>query len=77
METQEMKTTTFSNMKDEFIGEAGTPRDEYELPMEIPERIIKAARRDRLLTQEQLGKPIGVRKAQISKLENEFVKLAK
>ena len=32
--------------------------------------MIKAARKERHLTQEQLGKLIGVRKAQISKLES-------
>ena len=32
--------------------------------------MIKKARKDRNLTQEQLGKLIGVQKAQISKLEN-------
>lgn len=73
MGTKEMKTTKFSEMKDEFIGEVGTPeRDEYEyeLRMEVLGRMIKAARKERHLTQEQLGKLIGVRKAQISKLES-------
>ncbi|HLS30926.1 MAG TPA: helix-turn-helix transcriptional regulator [Flavobacteriaceae bacterium] len=73
MRTKEMKTSTLAEMKDEFIGEIGTPeRDEYEyeLRMEVLGRMIKAARKERDLTQEELGKLIGVKKAQISKLEN-------
>jgi transcriptional regulator with XRE-family HTH domain len=37
--------------------------------MDVLGRMIKAARQERNLTQEELGKLIGVRKAQISKLE--------
>lgn len=73
MTTKEMKTFTLAEMKDEFIGKVGTQeRDEYEyeLRMEVLGRMIKAARKERHLTQEELGKLVGVRKAQISKLEN-------
>jgi DNA-binding XRE family transcriptional regulator len=73
MGTKEMKTSTLVEMKDEFIGKVGTrERDEYEyeLRMEVLGRMIKAARKERHLTQEELGKLIGVRKAQISKLES-------
>jgi len=73
MATKKMKTSTLAEMKDEFIGKVGTPeRDEYEyeLRMEVLGRMIKAARKERHLTQEELGKLIGVRKAQISKLES-------
>lgn len=68
-----LKTTTLAEMKDEFIGKVGTPdRDEYEydLRMEVVGRMIKAARKERHLTQEELGKLVGVGKAQISKLES-------
>lgn len=68
-----MKTFTLSDMKDELIGKVGAPeRDEYEyeLQMEVLGRMIKAARKERHLTQEELGKLIGVGKAQISKLES-------
>lgn len=41
--------------------------DSYWLP---PREAIKQARKDRNLTQEQLGLLVGVKKAQISKLEN-------
>jgi len=73
MAPKKMKTSTLAEMKDEFIGELGTPeRDEYEyeLRMEVLGRMIKTARKQRHLTQEELGKLIGVNKAQISKLEN-------
>jgi len=73
MASKEMKTSTLAEMKDEFIGKVGTQeRDEYEyeLRMEILGRMIRAARKERHLTQEDLGKLIGVRKAQISKLES-------
>jgi DNA-binding XRE family transcriptional regulator len=73
METKGMKTTTLAEMKDEFIGKVGTQeRDEYEyeLRMDVLGRMIKSARKERHLTQEELGKLIGVKKAQISKLES-------
>lgn len=67
-----MKSYSLDEMKDKYIGEAGTPerdRYEYELRMDILGRMIKTARHERNLTQEQLGKLVGVRKSQISKLE--------
>lgn len=73
MATKEIKTSTLAEMKDEFIGKVCTPeRDEYEyeLRMEVLGKMIKAARKERHLTQEELGKLIGVKKAQISKLES-------
>jgi transcriptional regulator with XRE-family HTH domain len=60
-------------MKNQFIGKVGTTeRDnyEYELNMDILSHMIKKARQERNLTQEQLGKLVGVQKAQISKLES-------
>ena len=60
-------------MKDKYLGKAGTPeRDnyEYELRMDVLGRMIKVARQERNLTQEELGKLVGVQKAQISKLES-------
>lgn len=68
-----MKTYTLAEMKDKYIGKVGTKeRDEYEyeLRMDILGKMIKAARQERNLTQEELGKLIGVQKAQISKLES-------
>jgi HTH-type transcriptional regulator/antitoxin HipB len=68
-----MKTYTIAEMKDKYIGKVGTKKREeyeYELRMEVLGKMIKAARQERNLTQAQLGKLVGVQKAQISKLEN-------
>jgi DNA-binding XRE family transcriptional regulator len=68
-----MKSSSLAEMKDKYIGKVGTEeRDnyEYELNMDVLSRMIKQARQERNLTQEQLGKLIGVQKAQISKLES-------
>jgi DNA-binding XRE family transcriptional regulator len=73
MASKKIKTYTLSEMKDKHIGKVGTQeRDdyEYELRMDVIGRMIKTARQERELTQEQLGKLIGVQKAQISKLES-------
>ena len=73
METKEIKTQTLSEMKDKYIGNTGTKeRDmyEYELRMDVLGKMIKSARQERHLTQEELGQLIGVQKAQISKLES-------
>lgn len=68
-----MRKASLSEMKDKYIGKEGTPeRDsyEYELKMEVLGKMIKAARKERNMTQEQLGNLIGVKKSQISKLES-------
>jgi HTH-type transcriptional regulator/antitoxin HipB len=68
-----MKLYTMDQIKDEFIGKRGTiKREKYEqeLQMELLGDMIKHVRLERNLTQDQLGKLIGVQKAQISKLEN-------
>jgi transcriptional regulator with XRE-family HTH domain len=60
-------------MKDKYIGEKGTVKREnyeYELRMDVLGRMIKTARQERNLTQEQLGLLVGVKKSQISKLES-------
>lgn len=70
---KKMNVRTLAQMKDKYIGKVGTKaRDEYEyeLRMDILGRMIKAARQERNLTQEALGKLVGVQKAQISKLES-------
>jgi DNA-binding XRE family transcriptional regulator len=72
MAANEIKSLSLAEMKDKYIGEPGTAdRDEYEyeLRMDVLGRMIKQARQHRNLTQEQLGKLIGVQRAQISKLE--------
>ncbi len=73
MAAKEIKTKSLSEMKDKYIGKPGTQeRDEYEyeLRMDVLGKMIKTARQERHMTQEELGKLIGVQKAQISKLEN-------
>lgn len=67
-----MKMMTLDQMKDKDIGKIGTTeRDKYEfdLRMEVLGDMIKSVRKERNLTQEQLGELIGVQKSQISKLE--------
>jgi DNA-binding XRE family transcriptional regulator len=73
MAKKKMKTYSLSEMKDKYVGKLGTrEREEYEyqLRMDILGRMIKTTRKERNLTQEELGKLVGVKKAQISKLEN-------
>ncbi|MBL7731284.1 MAG: helix-turn-helix transcriptional regulator [Chitinophagaceae bacterium] len=68
-----LKSFSLDEMKDRYVGKKGTKvRDqyEYELRMDVLGKMIKIARQQRKLTQEQLGELIGVQKAQISKLES-------
>ena len=68
-----MKTYSFDEVKDKYIGKIGTEeRDQYEneLRLDLIGHAIKKARKERNLTQEELGKIVGVQKAQISKIEN-------
>ena len=68
-----MKTYTLNQVQDQLIGEIGTSeRDlfEYELQMDLIGKAIKETRKERNLTQEELGKLVGVQKAQISRLES-------
>ena len=68
-----MKTYSFDEVKDKYIGKKGTAeRDTYEkeLRLDLIGEAIKQARKERKMTQTQLGELIGVKKAQISKIEN-------
>ena len=70
---KKFKTKSLDEIKDKYIGKAGTPnRDQFEfdLKLDVIGEIIKATRLDMNLTQDQLGRLIGVQKAQISKIEN-------
>ena len=73
METKgKIKMMSLDQMKDMHLGKKGTTvRDEYEmeLKVEILGEMIKTVRKENHLTQEQLGKLVGVNKSQISKLE--------
>lgn len=68
-----MKTTSLDQLIDKHIGTKGTPkRDQFEneLRLDLLGEAIKKARKERNLTQTQLGELVGVQKAQISKIEN-------
>ncbi len=68
-----MKSYTLDQAENLLIGKKGTEvRDEYEfeLKLELIGDMIKTARKKRNLTQEQLGEMVGVKKSQISRLEN-------
>lgn len=68
-----MNTYTLDEVQNSLIGKLGTPerdRFEYELQIDLIGKAIKQTRKERHLTQEELGKLIGVQKAQISRLEN-------
>jgi len=73
MKTNKLKLYSLDDITDKYIGKPGTPkRDafEYELRLDIIGEAIKQARKERHLTQEELGRLVGVKKAQISKIEN-------
>jgi len=68
-----MKTYKLEELTDKYIGKSGTKeREEFdnELRLDLLGEAIKQARLERHLTQEQLGDLVGVKKAQISKIEN-------
>jgi len=68
-----MKTYKLEDLTDKYIGKKGTKeREEFdnELRLDLLGEAIKQARLERHLTQEQLGELVGVKKAQISKIEN-------
>lgn len=68
-----LKTYSLEEVTEKFIGKRGTKKREafeYELKLDLLGEAIKRARKERNLTQEQLGELVGVKKAQISKLEN-------
>ncbi|WP_238989374.1 helix-turn-helix domain-containing protein [Mucilaginibacter terrigena] len=60
---------------DNTVGKPGSNQRnqfESELKMEVFQELIKAARKKRNLSQEELGQLIGVKKSQISKLEKGY-----
>ena len=68
-----MKKHTLEELTDKYIGKEGTPnreRFDFELRTDVIGEIIKKARIEQNMTQEQLGQMIGVQKSQISKIEN-------
>ncbi|SEJ40281.1 DNA-binding transcriptional regulator, XRE-family HTH domain [Myroides marinus] len=68
-----MKTYPLDQIIEEQIGAIGTQkRDLFEskIQFELIGSKIKAIRKEKRLTQTQLGELVGVQKAQISKIEN-------
>ncbi len=72
-ETKKLEVYSLEEVTDKYIGNAGTPkRDafERELRIDILGEAIRDAREKRQLTQAELGELVGVKRSQISKLEN-------
>ena len=68
-----MKTYSLEELTDQYIGKLGTPKREFfeqELRLDLIGDAIRKARKAKHLTQEQLGKLVGVQKSQIAKIEN-------
>ena len=73
MKNKPLKTISLEEITDKYIGKKGTQkRDafEQELRLDLIGEAIRKARKERNLTQEELRELGGVKKAQISKLEN-------
>jgi DNA-binding XRE family transcriptional regulator len=67
-----LKIYTLEQAKDKHLGKIGTEkRDkyEYELRLDLLGAMIKRTRKERHLTQSELGEMIGVQKSQISRIE--------
>lgn len=70
---KEMKLYSHEEMLDAVVGAKGTPgRNKYEADLNdfLIGEAIKKAREARKLTQEQLGELMGVKRAQVSKIES-------
>lgn len=68
-----MKKYSLEELTDKYIGKEGTverEQFEFDLKLDILGQMIKKTRKEKKMTQEQLGQIIGVQKAQISKIEN-------
>jgi DNA-binding XRE family transcriptional regulator len=73
MENKPLQQFSLEEITDKYIGKKGNPkRDafENELRLDLLGEALRQTRRNRKLTQEELGKLVGVQKSQISKLEN-------
>lgn len=69
----QMKLYTHEEMLDRVVGKIGTPRRdamEAELQSYLIGEAIKQARKEKNLTQQQLGELMGVQRAQVSRIEN-------
>jgi HTH-type transcriptional regulator / antitoxin HipB len=73
MKEKPLQTISLDEITDKYIGKPGSPKRETfdnELRLDLLGEAIRQARKERHLTQEELGQLVGVKKAQISKLEN-------
>src|SRR4030043_1590347 len=73
MKTRKLKIYSLEEITDKYIGKSGTTKRDafdYELRLDILGEAIKQARKERNLTQDEIGELVGVKKAQISKIEN-------
>ncbi|MCD4705770.1 helix-turn-helix domain-containing protein [bacterium] len=73
MKSEEIRKKSLDEMIDEHIGFKGTEeRDSFEeeLRLDILGHTIRKIREEKHLSQEQLGELVGVKKVQISKIEN-------
>ena len=76
MATKEIKTYSLTEMKDKYVGKIGTTdRDEYEyeLRMDVLGKMIKSARQERHLTQEELAQLVGASRETVNKALADFV----
>jgi HTH-type transcriptional regulator / antitoxin HipB len=70
--TDRLRVYTLEQAKEKHLGKVGTEkRDkyEYELRLDLLGEMIKQTRKERHLTQSELGEMIGVQKSQISRIE--------
>ncbi len=73
MKKNKMKLYTLEELTDKHIGKTGSverEKFEFDLKMDLIGDMIKRTRIEKNLTQEELGELVGVKKAQISKIEN-------
>jgi HTH-type transcriptional regulator/antitoxin HipB len=73
MKSKKINLVSLDELKDKYIGKKGSKKRnafENELRIDLLGEAIKQVRKERKLTQEELGELVGVQKAQISKLEN-------
>jgi HTH-type transcriptional regulator/antitoxin HipB len=73
MKNKILKTYSLDEITDKHIGKRGTPKREKfenELRIDLIGEAIREARKERNLTQEELGILVGVKRSQISKIEN-------
>jgi DNA-binding XRE family transcriptional regulator len=69
-----MKTTSWEEIKDKVYGEKGSPRRDVLEQETAPFKIgllLKKAREERLLTQEQLAQLVDKKRTYISRVEND------